>query len=143
MAQLDEPDKQGGDPGDSPVEEKAYAEAIKAKPANKSIVDLQDSAAGEDGSNPSSETSSLAPEDEATLTSSMPDVKSKPPRKLIEDERRATGRISWDVWRTYLSVSFAHHSVDQPGRRADDLKALGGPMWCGFCQRPARASVEC
>lgn len=117
MAELDEPDKQGPDAGDSPVEEKTYAEAIKttAKAANKSLINLQDDDVTAEDGVISSETSSIAPEDEATLISSTPDLKSKPPRKLIEDERRATGRISGDVWKTYLTVSmFAF-----PGERLD------------------------
>lgn len=127
MAQLDEPDKQVHEAGDSPVEEKTHADATRstAKPANKSLINLQDEA-GDDGL-VGSETSSLAPEDEATLTSSTPELKSKPPRKLIEDERRATGRISLDVWKTYITVSFI--LLDEAGCDAH-RQALGGPFWC-------------
>lgn len=102
MAELDEPEK-GRGPADSPVEEKSQDAAMKPRPANKSLIELQEGEA--DDGLLSSETSSLAAEDEMTLTSSTPDLKSKPPRKLIEDERRATGRISGAVWKTYLNVS--------------------------------------
>ena len=95
MAELDENTK--NDP-ESPIEEMTIDKAMK--PVNKSLVNLDKAA------EPDSETSSLAPDDdEGTLTSSTPELKSKPPRKLIEDERRATGRISWAVWRTYFTVS--------------------------------------
>jgi len=95
MAELDENTK--NDP-ESPIEEKTIDKAMK--PVNKSLVNLDKAA------EPDSETSSLAPDDdEGTFTSSTPELKSKPPRKLIEDERRATGRISWAVWRTYFIVS--------------------------------------
>lgn len=100
MAELDEPET--GRAQDSPIDEKTQSETMKPKPANKSLIELQEGEADEGLI--SSETSSIAPDDEATLSSSTPDVKNKPPRKLIEDERRATGRISSDVWKTYLTV---------------------------------------
>lgn len=31
-----------------------------------------------------------------------PKVAGKPPRKLVEEEARATGRISADIWKTYI-----------------------------------------
>lgn len=103
MAELDENVKQ--DPEDSPIEEKTMAQvAMKAPaPKNKSLINLSQA---QEASETGSETSSIAPDgdDEGTLTSSTPELKSKPPRKLIEDERRATGRISLAVWRTYFSV---------------------------------------
>ncbi|EIW71535.1 hypothetical protein TREMEDRAFT_42903 [Tremella mesenterica DSM 1558] len=50
----------------------------------------------------------------ASSSSSMVGGKSKPPRKLIEDEKRAKGRIAWSVWKLYLT-------------------SLGGPVWwCMF-----------
>lgn len=80
------------------------------KPTHKSVASL--SGAGEaQNSEPSSETSSIAPEDEITVTSSTPDLKQKAPRKLVEDEKRATGRVAWSVWKLYFS-------------------SLGGPIWC-------------
>lgn len=100
MAELDEPEN-GRGPDESPIEEKTHSESMKPRLANKSLVELQE---GEDDGLLSSETSSIAPDDEATLISSTPDLKNKPPRKLIEDERRATGRISAEVWKTYLTV---------------------------------------
>ncbi|WVR08055.1 hypothetical protein IAU60_005101 [Kwoniella sp. DSM 27419] len=93
MNKLDEEDK--------PKEEKPVEEA-EVKPAHKSVVSLS-AAAG--GSEPGSETSSIAPDDEATLTNSASDIKHKTPRKLIEDEKRARGRIAWNVWKTYFGIS--------------------------------------
>jgi hypothetical protein len=104
MAELDENTKP--DPEDSPIEEKTFAQvAMKAPPPkNKSLINLSQA---QDASEPGSETSSIDGDrdDEGTLTSSTLELKSKPPRKLIEDERRATGRISLAVWKTYFSVS--------------------------------------
>lgn len=81
-----------------------------AKPTHKSVASL--SGAGEaQTSEPGSETSSIAPEDEMTVTSSTPDLKQKAPRKLVEDEKRATGRVAWSVWKLYFT-------------------SLGGPVWC-------------
>jgi ATPase subunit of ABC transporter with duplicated ATPase domains len=85
--------------------EKTVEEAAM-KATHKSVVSLSGVAAAS-GSEPDSETSSLAPEDEVTLSSSTAELKSKPPRKLIEDEKRATGRIAKEVWATYFSVSSA------------------------------------
>jgi hypothetical protein len=104
MAELDENTKP--DPEDSPIEEKTFAQvAMKAPPPkNKSLINLSQA---QDASEPGSETSSIDGDrdDEGILTSSTLELKSKPPRKLIEDERRATGRISLAVWKTYFSVS--------------------------------------
>lgn len=103
MAELDEKIK--NEP-ESPIEEKSLAQATKKAPINKSLVNIT-----QEASEPGSETSSLAPDDEeGTLVSSTADLKSKAPRKLIEDERRATGRISWAVWKTYFNVSWASSS---------------------------------
>jgi hypothetical protein len=97
MAELDEKTK--NEP-ESPIEEKTLAQATKKAPINKSLVNIT-----QEASEPSSETSSIAPDDEeGTLVSSTSDLKVKVPRKLIEDERRATGRISWAVWKTYFNV---------------------------------------
>lgn len=98
MAELDENTK--NEP-ESPIEGKSLAQATKKAPINKSLVNIT-----QEASEPGSETSSLAPDDEeGTLVSSTADLRSKAPRKLIEDERRATGRISWAVWKTYFNVS--------------------------------------
>lgn len=80
----------------SPIAEKTVEDAF---PLRKSVLTQ---AALE----PDSETSSIAPDDEITES-----VVKKGPRKLVEDERRAKGRISRDIWATYF-------------------KALGGPVWC-------------
>ena len=81
---------------ESPVEEKSVALD------NKSLVSLV-----ETETEPNSEATSIA---ESTLNDDEPN-KQKTPRKLVEDEKRATGRIAWPVWKTYFS-------------------ALGGPVWC-------------
>lgn len=81
-------------------------EGTNNKPINKSLVNLAQSAQEID-SGTSSETSSLAPEDEPTLNNSSAELKkTKTPRKLIEDEQRAKGRIAWPVWKLYFSVSY-------------------------------------
>jgi len=95
MAELDE--KTRNEP-ESPVEEKTIDKAMK--PVNKSLINLDKAI------EPDSETSSLAPDDDETLANSNPELKvNKVPRKLMEDERRATGRISTAVWMTYFRVS--------------------------------------
>jgi len=94
MAELDEKTK--NEP-ESPIEEKTIDKAMK--PINKSLINLDKAI------EPDSETSSLAPDDDETLANSTPELKEKVPRKLIEDERRATGRISMAVWMTYFRVS--------------------------------------
>ncbi|ODO00841.1 ATP-binding cassette transporter [Cryptococcus wingfieldii CBS 7118] len=91
-------------------QERSAVEEAALKPAHKSVVSLSGTG---NPSEPTSETSSLAPEDEVTLVGSAQETKSKPPRKLIEDEKRARGRIAADVWKTYF-------------------KALGGPWWWAF-----------
>jgi ABC-type multidrug transport system ATPase subunit len=50
-------------------------------------------------SDPDSESSS-------TIASQTSDVKAekKPPRKLVEEERRAVGRIGQDIWETYIKA---------------------------------------
>ena len=91
---------------DSPVVEKSLDQAL-ARPPHSRIASLaapQDLAL-ERSSEPNSETSSIAPDDEDTLAASTPEVKHKAPRKLIEDEKRARGRIAWSVWTTYFQVS--------------------------------------
>ena len=111
---------------ETPIEEKEKASPLK--PAHKSIASLS----GVIPSEPESETSSLAPEDEATVTGSDSELKKKRvPRKLIEDEKRARGRIAWPVWRTYFTVSsLAHHHFLELGLTTRHSKALGGPFWC-------------
>jgi hypothetical protein len=96
MAELDEKTK--NEP-ESPVEEKTIDKAMK--PVNKSLINLDKAI------EPDSETSSLAPDDDETLANSTAELKVKVPRKLMEDERRATGRISTAVWMTYFRVSSA------------------------------------
>lgn len=108
MTELEEENK--ADPT-SPIAEKTVEEALKEKTLPKrlqSVVSLSGASPDLD-----SETSSIAPEDEDTLNNSDSDIKQKvkAPRKLIEDEKRATGRIAWSVWSTYF-------------------KAIGGPFWC-------------
>lgn len=56
-------------------------------------------------SEPSSETSStIAP----TSTASEIKVDKKPPRKLVEEEKRAVGRIGRAVWGTYFKAVGSH-----------------------------------
>jgi hypothetical protein len=101
-AQMDE--ENANDP-ESPVEEKS--EALSVLPAaqlqSKGLSHLQQP------SEANSETSSIITsgdeDDQNILSASALEVKRTGPRKLIEDERRATGRISWPVWRMYLDVS--------------------------------------
>lgn len=107
MTELDEDENNKGPM--SPVDEKTVEEAIN-KPVNKAHKSLIDD--NTPGSEPESETSSIAPEDEATLTNSTAELKSKPPRKLVEDEKRAKGRIAWSVWATYFKVSLGPCSAD-------------------------------
>ncbi|WWC65828.1 uncharacterized protein I303_108450 [Kwoniella dejecticola CBS 10117] len=104
MAKLDEEDVKA-----KPAEEEKILDDQAIKPAHKSVISLTGAAASE----PGSETSSLAPEDESTLVNCTVDVKAKAPRKLIEDEKRARGRIAWSVWKAYFG-------------------ALGGPVWWIF-----------
>ncbi|OXG63652.1 ATP-binding cassette transporter [Cryptococcus neoformans CHC193] len=105
--ELDEEDAQAR-PTDSEQKEEKTVEENSTKIANKSVLSLSGACAESEA--PDSETSSLAPEDDKTIVSSTLGVKQKTPRKLIEDEKRARGRITWIVWKTYFS-------------------ALGGPIW--------------
>jgi ABC-type multidrug transport system ATPase subunit len=57
------------------------------------------SASNSDGDTPNSETSSTAVT--TVASESKPDSK-KPPRKLVEEETRAVGRISQNIWKTYI-----------------------------------------
>ncbi|KAK4686614.1 hypothetical protein P7C73_g3512, partial [Tremellales sp. Uapishka_1] len=100
MGELDAEEKTKEEKEDE-REEKAIEELAKSKPGHKSIVSI----ANTDASGSNSETSSLASGDEEeTATESVDDVKAKAPRKLIEDEKRARGRIAWAVWKTYFGV---------------------------------------
>jgi hypothetical protein len=84
--------------------EENSVEEVAVKPNHKSVISLSGAA----NSEPASETSSIAPEGEDTLTSSDAVlIKARTPRKLIEDEKRAKGRIAWPVWRAYFIVSLA------------------------------------
>lgn len=90
-------------PSAAEAKEDKTVEDIEAKPANKSLVNVSASATPGSGS----EASFVAPEDEDTLTSSDTNFnKTRTPRKLIEDEKRATGRIAWPVWRAYFKVNY-------------------------------------
>ena len=102
MAELDAEDL-AEKPAEVKQKEDKTIEDSVAKPRNKSLADLS----GVVANDPESETSSIAPEDEITLTGSGENgKKTKVPRKLMEDEKRAHGRIAWPVWRTYFSVSY-------------------------------------
>ncbi|KIR29354.1 ATP-binding cassette transporter [Cryptococcus deuterogattii LA55] len=104
--ELDEEDAQAR-PTDSEQKEEKTIEENAVKPANKSVLNISSACA--EGAAPDSETSSLAPEDDKVVNLTL-GVKQKTPRKLIEDEKRARGRITWTVWKTYFN-------------------ALGGPIW--------------
>lgn len=104
--ELDEEDAQAR-PTDSEQKEEKTIEENSVKPANKSVLNLSSACA--ESTAPDSETSSLAPEDDEVVNGTLGD-KQKTPRKLIEDEKRARGRITWAVWKTYFN-------------------ALGGPIW--------------
>ena len=113
MKELDSEDHQkpteGEQAEEKTIEERAGQAGIKA--VNKSLISLSNAA---DGSDPSSETSSLAPaDDSSTLVNSDAEIKKKTPRKLIEDEQRARGRIAWPIWKAYF-------------------QSLGGPFWWIF-----------
>nr|XP_019043546.1 ATP-binding cassette transporter [Kwoniella bestiolae CBS 10118]OCF22476.1 ATP-binding cassette transporter [Kwoniella bestiolae CBS 10118] len=101
MAKLDEEDIKAK-PTEGETKEEKLVEDNAPQAGHKNVVSLS----GVVGSDPGSETSSLAPEDETTLVNSTVDVKPKTPRKLIEDEKRARGRIAWSVWKTYFGVRF-------------------------------------
>ena len=96
---MDELDDEKDKAPPSPIDEKVV-ELSK----HKSVASLIDAE-----TEPNSETSSIT---DSTLNDVEP-TKQKTPRKLVEDEKRATGRIAWPVWKTYLS-------------------ALGGPVWCKY-----------
>jgi hypothetical protein len=117
MAELDEKTK--NEP-ESPVEEKIIEKAMK--PVNKSLINLDKAI------EPDSETSSLAPDDDETLANSTTELKVKVPRKLMEDERRATGRISTAVWMTYFRVSLADMIHDKD--KADNRPLVGNSGVC-------------
>ncbi|KAE8542519.1 hypothetical protein D1P53_001298 [Cryptococcus gattii VGV] len=104
--ELDEEDAQAR-PTDSEQKEEKTIEENSVKPANKNVLNLSSACA--ESAAPDSETSSLAPEDDKVVNLTLGD-KQKTPRKLIEDEKRARGRITWAVWKTYFN-------------------ALGGPIW--------------
>jgi ABC-type multidrug transport system fused ATPase/permease subunit len=113
MKELEAEDPEAQPTAGEVAEEKTVEENIAdlKKPTHKQL----ESISGElsvPGSEPGSETSSIAPTDEATTLAASTDnlIKQKAPRKLIEDEKRVRGRIAWSVWKTYFS-------------------ALGGPIW--------------
>jgi hypothetical protein len=111
-------------PMESPIEELKQSDL--QNPALKRVASL---GGVKEASEPNSETSSIAPEDELTLAGSSDSdsdaKKAKAPRKLIEDEKRATGRIAWAVWRTYFTVSSTQNEMS----RAEMAQALGGKVW--------------
>ncbi|KIR78450.1 ATP-binding cassette transporter [Cryptococcus gattii EJB2] len=98
--ELDEEDAQAR-PTDSEQKEEKTIEENSVKPANKSVLNLSSACA--ESTAPDSETSSLAPEDDEVVNGTLGD-KQKTPRKLIEDEKRARGRITWAVWKTYFNI---------------------------------------
>ncbi|KAI5478748.1 ATP-binding cassette transporter [Pseudohyphozyma bogoriensis] len=93
---------------EDPIEDKAAAvtSAIKSptKPKPKAVADLVSA------STYVSETSSASEgEDESDAEVGMAKTKAskkkeKGPRKLIEDESKAVGRVSWSVWKLYLGL---------------------------------------
>jgi hypothetical protein len=64
-----------------------------------------DSASNSDGGTPNSETSSTAVTTVASENTLDP---KKAPRKLVEEETRAVGRISREIWKTYILACGAH-----------------------------------
>ncbi|KAL1411123.1 hypothetical protein Q8F55_002073 [Vanrija albida] len=113
MQELEAEDPESKPTEGEQLEEKTIEETIGSKALHKSVVSLSGAAGG---SEPGSETSSIAPTDEVStlVGSSTPEVvKAKAPRKLIEDEKRVRGRIAWPVWKLYLT-------------------SLGGPIWWFF-----------
>ncbi len=94
---IEQKNKDANDPDAHVVED--TQKLIDNKAVNKHL------AVGEK-SEPGSETSSITETDDTIVpsleASQEPEVKKKAPRKLIEDEKRATGRIAWSVWKTYL-----------------------------------------
>jgi hypothetical protein len=126
MKELDNEDQQkpteGEQKEETTIEQREAETSPSRKPVNKSLITLAgEESQGSGTSTPgtSSETSSIAPEDEVTLRDSeeldakkQKDKKEgKTPRKLIEDEQRAKGRIAWPVWKTYFGVSTALSDV--------------------------------
>jgi hypothetical protein len=112
MAELDAEDMKAKPTAGEKEEEKTIEETEQeknhSKPVHKNVASLGAATPSE----PNSETSSIAPDDE-TLNNSDDEVK-KPntPRKLIEDEKRAKGRIAWPVWKTYFGVRDEPHLGD-------------------------------
>ena len=106
---MDELDAEEAAPKNVEEVEKVEDTPPRVKPSHKSVTSLVGIS-----QDPDSETSSLAPDDEETLNNSQEELKKqRTPRKLIEDEKRATGRIAWPVWRLYF-------------------RALGGKFWWLF-----------
>lgn len=83
----------------------------KAPPASEEPT-IEDGAAAKaliSSSSSESESSSVTIKPDSSSSSAdgksndgKPDVERKAPRKLIEDEKRATGRISKDIWMMYF-----------------------------------------
>jgi len=65
---------------------------------DKEALELTEKQILAEDSEPSSETGSTA----ATSKPSSVKLERKPARKLVEEEKRAVGRISRDVWKTYI-----------------------------------------
>jgi hypothetical protein len=86
---------------DQPALEHDRKENFDIKATNRHLL------LGGEASEPASETTSLAEsltvinEEEEKKETSTP-VERRVPRKLVEEERRATGRISWPVWKSYF-----------------------------------------
>jgi hypothetical protein len=100
MAELDAEDIKAKPTVGEKEEEKTIEETSTEKPTHKTVASLS----GVHSSEPNSETSSIAPDDETLNNSETEGKKPNTPRKLIEDEKRATGRIAWAVWKTYFGV---------------------------------------
>ena len=84
------------------ADDKDYKEAMPAVTVEEVIPEtLQpDSPSNSDGdTGPNSETSSTAV---TTVASESKPEQKKAPRKLVEEETRAVGRISRNVWKTYI-----------------------------------------
>ena len=83
--------------------EQVDAEAPKEESKEEKVIEdlppkvVSAAPVGEDTS-PNSETLSNLAADTKTIE------KKKPPRKLIEEEKRAVGRIGREIWKTYFSA---------------------------------------
>ena len=90
-----------GEKGEKTDKKEEVEHPSPLKASHKSVVSIATPTTTE----PNSETSSLAPEDDTLVESDGDLKKQRTPRKLMEDEKRATGRIAVAVWKKYFSVS--------------------------------------